>query len=381
MASTWCQRTTLGNGPDGSFSDNIAFLADSKGVVYYLGRVIKPAFFHPNDVNNEIYRLSKIYNQRANVATMPQTAGLPDGIIVSYGDVTLIPLDARSVDLLASGESPKIGFIVDFLGDFKRSAQEHLPIYLLSGHAGMIWNANYDQAGKGMLRISAVDASKLSLIYPPSVAVNPAPAVAFAPTTPGPAIPPQAAPTQAANSAPVVAFAPTPAPVIPPHAVPMQAANPAPVVATPTPSPAPAAPPQPVEDQARQERERADRLTRDLSNANSKIDETAQFLRAFPQNTQLPDYVGAAVALKTAVEQGDPDNIERKLGILTTRLNEDGDYLQFIKQQEDQKRIENAKHLGEFIQLAQIQRDFITKYITNNLTASPVTKLAPLMKS
>jgi uncharacterized protein len=350
LASAWCQRTTLGNGPDGSFSDNIAFLADSKGLVYYLARVIKPAFFHPNDINNEIDRLSRIYNQRANVATMPQTAGLPDGIIVSYGDVSLIPLDARSVDLLSNGENPKIGFIVDFLGDFKRSAQEHPPIYLLSGHAGMIWNANYDKAGKGMLRISAVDASKLSLIYPPSVAVNPAPVVAFAPT-PAPAIPLQAAPTQAANPAPVVAS-----------------------------TPAPAAPPPPVEDHARQERERADRLTRDVSNANSKIDETAQFLKAFPQNTRLPDYVGAAVALKTAVEQGDPDNIERKLGILTTRLNEDGDYLQFIKQQEGQKRIENAKHLGEFIQLAQIQRVFITKYVTNNLAASAVTKLAPLME-
>jgi hypothetical protein len=176
-----------------------------------------------------------------------------------------------------------------------------------------------------------------------------------------------------------VAFAPTPAPAIPPSAAPTQVANPAPVVAT-TPAPAPATPPPPVEDQGRQERERADRLTRDVSNANSKIDETAQFLKAFPQNTQLSDYVGAAVALKTAVEQGDPDNIERKLNTLTTRLNEDKDYLQFIKQEEDQNRIENAKHLGEFIQLAQIQRDFIRKYITNNLTASAVTKLAPLMQ-
>jgi hypothetical protein len=478
LSSAWCQRTKQDNGTDGSFSDTIAFLMNDQGKTYYLARVIEPAFFHGNDIDNEIDRLSRIYGQRPNVLRMPQRAGFPAGIIVSYGDVTLIPLDAGSIDLLAKGENPKIGFMVDFLGDFKRSAQEGLPMYLLSGRAGMIWNANYDEAGKGLLRISAIDASKLSLIHPRSVASNPAPVMAFAPTPapaalaranlgltcrPGPVLVGERASNpkyqiievtvrydsngwyvahkladgelivrsdqyavsdastststswrgkqfrnpnitmvgevrRAADGHPVyeeLIYDATKGGAIvgdivndcafnspPPRApepAPTQAVNPAPAVAS-TPVPAPAAPPASVEDPARQERERADRLARDKSNANSKIDETSQFLKAFPQNTRLSDYVQAAVALKTALEQGDPDNIERKLDALTTRLNEDKDYLQFIKQQEAQKRIEDAKHLGEFVKLAQIQRDFITKYVTNNLTASAVTKLAPLME-
>jgi hypothetical protein len=72
--------------------------------------------------------------------------------------MALVPLDSDSIYLLAGGTGPKVGFIVDFLGNFKRSAQEGLPIYLLKGSAGMIWQARFDENGKGMLRISRLEA-------------------------------------------------------------------------------------------------------------------------------------------------------------------------------------------------------------------------------
>ena len=97
---------------------------------------------------------------------MPPRAGLPNGVIAAWGDVTLVPLDAESTQTLASGGNIKVGFVVDFLQDFQRSAQEGLPIYVLSGGAGMIWNASADESGKGKLRISVVDASKLTVSAP-----------------------------------------------------------------------------------------------------------------------------------------------------------------------------------------------------------------------
>jgi hypothetical protein len=68
-------------------------------------------------------------------------------------------LDNDSVRLLAEGKSPKKGLLIDFIGNFTRSAQEGLPIYHILGGAGFVWVASFDQKGRGALRFAAVDAS------------------------------------------------------------------------------------------------------------------------------------------------------------------------------------------------------------------------------
>ena len=130
----------------------------------YTSRLIDPAFFRPNEINGEIERLSKNYGQQPKILMMPPKAGLPNGVIVSWGNVALQPLDAEGVQLLAAGRSPSKGLLADFLGDFRRSAQEGLPVYLISGGPGMLWIANYDESGRGKLRLAFSDASK----YAPS---------------------------------------------------------------------------------------------------------------------------------------------------------------------------------------------------------------------
>ena len=166
------------------YTETIAFLQSEAGTTIYSAKVLEPAFFAPSDISIEIARLSRVYHQTANVISMPYRPGLPNGVIASWGDVALVPLDLDSVYLLAGGANPKMGFIVDFLGDFKRSAQEGLPIYVLKGSAGMIYQASLDDNGKGMLRISAIDASKLTLINPPQTELpQPAP-------LPNPELPP-----------------------------------------------------------------------------------------------------------------------------------------------------------------------------------------------
>src|SRR5437016_12128595 len=93
---------------------------------------------------------------------MPQRGSLPDGLIAVWGKIMLEPLDQESIKILADGKGPKKGLLVDFLGNFARSAKEGLPIYRISGGAGFLWAASFDQAGRGTLRVAAVDTSGLS---------------------------------------------------------------------------------------------------------------------------------------------------------------------------------------------------------------------------
>ena len=200
--ATWCLRSRKDKGPNGSFTITIALLKSNDGHAYYLARVIEPAFFGPNVFNSEIDRLSKAYRERARVWRMPPRAGFPNGVIAAWGDVTLVPLDAESTQTLASGGNIKVGFVVDFLQDFQRSAQEGLPIYVLSGGAGMIWNASADESGKGKLRISAVDASKLTVAGEPQVATLAAPEPSQQPSS-ATTSPPAATPSNSPGCPPV----------------------------------------------------------------------------------------------------------------------------------------------------------------------------------
>jgi hypothetical protein len=57
---------------------------------------------------------------------MPHQAALPDGMIALWGKTTLEPLDQDSIKILGEGKSPKKGLLVDFIGNFARSAKEGL---------------------------------------------------------------------------------------------------------------------------------------------------------------------------------------------------------------------------------------------------------------
>ena len=89
-------------------------------------------------------------------------------MIAYWGDVTLMPLDSRSLAELAAGQSVTKGMLFDFLGNFGDSAREGFPIFQLGGAPGYVWGAHFDENGKGSLRMTAIDASQFSV--PSSVA-------------------------------------------------------------------------------------------------------------------------------------------------------------------------------------------------------------------
>jgi hypothetical protein len=158
---TRCQRTQKQQivGSRRSVDSTSSFLHSPDGTAVYINRYIAPGAFDRNEFQSEINRLSSKFGERAHDMRMPQREGFPNAVIASWGKVELEQLDADAVSILASGQSPRKGLLIDYLGDLRRSAQLGLPIYSLNGGAGYLWSASIDRNAGGHLRFLTVDAS------------------------------------------------------------------------------------------------------------------------------------------------------------------------------------------------------------------------------
>jgi len=168
----WCQKTRQEKERRGKFSSTYSIL-HSGGVAVYIDRYLEPAFFGAREAEDDIQRYSRKLGEIARIARMPHRADFPNGILASWGKVELEPLDNDTITALAEGRDPTTkGYLVDFIGDFARSAKERLPIYRISGGAGFVWVASFNQRGRGTLRLTAVDASVLALTTTPSAPIE-----------------------------------------------------------------------------------------------------------------------------------------------------------------------------------------------------------------
>ena len=165
----WCQKARQQKEPRRSFKVTYSLLHTRDGTVVYVNRYEAPAFFGPNEADEDIQRYSRRLGELARITKMQHRPGIPDGILATWGNVELKPLDSESISAFRKGStkggttrgSTKKGYFVDFIGNFARSVKEGLPIYRISGGAGLIWIASFDQKGRGTLRLAAVDASAL----------------------------------------------------------------------------------------------------------------------------------------------------------------------------------------------------------------------------
>src|ERR1035441_1459629 len=89
---------------------------------------------------------------------MPTQSSIPHGMIVTWGNVVLEPLDSENMRQLAAGHDIQVGFMIDHIGNFRRSAQQGMPIYRLTGGAGYVWAASWNDSGVGTLRFLTIDA-------------------------------------------------------------------------------------------------------------------------------------------------------------------------------------------------------------------------------
>src|SRR5262245_20856429 len=252
---TWCQRSRRDSEKRGSFDLIYSILHAKDGTVVYINRYQHPAFFDASEADRDIQNYThKFGGASPQVSKMPRRSGSADGMLATWGDVELVPLDAESMKVVAQGKSPRKGLLIDFIGDFPGSAKEGLPVFRITGGAGFVWSGTFDAKGKGALRFAAVNAAALQPGAAPSVAlqaVTPAATERVAPPPAEPAAaPPAAKPIDQPPAAERVVPPPPPKPVVHPSAAAPAAPPPVtPPVAPPPPS-APVAQPPPAEPAA-----------------------------------------------------------------------------------------------------------------------------------
>jgi hypothetical protein len=155
---TVCTRTQVENGPQGPVTSKWTILHETSGRTIYINKSIDPAFLNPEQADAEIARLSAKFGQQARVLTN----GAPAARIASWGTLRLSALEGSDIETVKSGESPHKGFMVSFLEDFGRGARAGLPVFVFAGGSGFVWNANFDENGRGRLRFLAADATRMS---------------------------------------------------------------------------------------------------------------------------------------------------------------------------------------------------------------------------
>ena len=137
-------------------------LNSSDKKIVYANKTQEPAFSSSAAAKEEPQRITQKIGSQPKIIDMPHQTSLGDGFIAVWGDVVLTPVDSGNMTKLADGQSPKLGFLVDFITDFQRSAKNGLPVYRIGGSAGLVLAVSYGKPDKGTRRLIAVDASKFS---------------------------------------------------------------------------------------------------------------------------------------------------------------------------------------------------------------------------
>jgi hypothetical protein len=316
---TWCGIKHSLTGKFGPYDAWDTILHSNANTAVFILKDIVPAYFASQDVEQEIQRLSQHFGQSAHVFASDPRPDSPHSIIATWGDVTLTPLDTSTMEALRRGETITAGLLIDFLADSQKSAREGLPVFHIGGGAGYIWAAKFDDAGKGRLRLTAVNSDLL-----PSPVEEPPPSV---------------------------------------------------------PSYAPISPPTPITvDPARIERDRAARADRAFAAAKRQLNDSAGFIKKYPHSPNLLDYIDRMAALSASQKAGDPDDIERKSADLADAFSHDKDYQQYEVDLKDARTKEEAQFLIDTIHRGQQERDFILGYVAQNPLADAASVLAVLVK-
>src|SRR3984893_11697609 len=170
---TLCVKTTDDTDQRGPFVAYDGLLHSGDGTVVYVSRYQDPAYWRDDEVEEDIGYYSRELGEAPTFLTMPTRDELPNAVIATWGRIILEPVDGASQKILAAGKNPKIGALIDFIGDFELSTKNDLPVYRVSGGAGFIWAASWDSNGRGTLRMLAINPSELSTpanVNPPNQA-------------------------------------------------------------------------------------------------------------------------------------------------------------------------------------------------------------------
>ncbi|MGA6969229.1 MAG: hypothetical protein WBZ51_37095, partial [Xanthobacteraceae bacterium] len=158
---TLCVKRTDDTDQRGPFVAYDGLLHSRDGTVVYASRYQDPAYWRDDEVEEDIGYYSRELGEAPTFLTMPTRDELPNAVIATWGKIVLEPVDGASQKILAAGKNPKIGALIDFLGNYELSTKNDLPVYRVSGGAGFIWAASWDSDGRGNLRMLAINSSEL----------------------------------------------------------------------------------------------------------------------------------------------------------------------------------------------------------------------------
>jgi tetratricopeptide (TPR) repeat protein len=160
---TWCQRSQQ----KGANEVSSTILHASNGTSVYLMLNVAPVALTRQTVLREIEELSREIGARpSSVEWIPKNErrATPSGAVIAlWGQVKLDELHYAETSLVGEGKNPKVGILVDSVGDLKRSAESGLSIYRITGGRGYLYAASFDPRGRGHRHYVAID--------PPQVAI------------------------------------------------------------------------------------------------------------------------------------------------------------------------------------------------------------------
>ena len=149
---TYCERTERRNTSLGQGRLSSAILHGEDGTAIYLMTDLAPVKLDRQAIENEINQISRELNQQpAKVAWRPGGNGTPTAVIATWGQVRLesVKLDPADRAGIKTEKDVGPGPLVDDLGDPVRSAKAGLQVYKITGGAGYIYSASFDDSGRG----------------------------------------------------------------------------------------------------------------------------------------------------------------------------------------------------------------------------------------
>ena len=160
---TYCERTERRSTSLGQGRLSSAIIHGSDGTAIYLMTDLAPVKLDRLAIENEINQISRELNQQpAKVAWRPGSNGTQTAVIATWGQVRLesVKLDPADRASIQTEKDIGPGPLVDDLGDPVRSAKAGLPVYKITGGAGYIYSASFDDSGRGHRHYAAADVAQ-----------------------------------------------------------------------------------------------------------------------------------------------------------------------------------------------------------------------------
>ena len=157
----------------GPFAVKTSVLVSPSNNLHYINQVYDPAFWDAGEVEQDIDFRTKKFGSKPTLIKLanPAPALLFEATIAVWGSIKLEQLDAPSIRVLADGQSPKVGILIDYLSNLKKSALLRMPVYRIASGSGYIWISGVGAANKGTLRFLTIDMNSLKAATPSGPAV------------------------------------------------------------------------------------------------------------------------------------------------------------------------------------------------------------------